>query len=69
MTQAEKSRRTKAAYRYIQKIRNEHKRFYAIKYWNFLVGFQSEPEPVGIGTMAAQAVRMRLVEFCPSEAA
>jgi len=63
MTQAEKTARTKAAARYMDKIRNDAKRFYAVKYWNFLVGFDHEPEPINLGTMAAQAVRMRLSEI------
>jgi hypothetical protein len=60
MTQAEKSARTRLAARYMERIRNDNKRFYAVKYWNFLVGFDHEPEPIGLGTMGAQAVRMTL---------
>lgn len=48
-------------WRYIQAIRSVDKREYAIRYLDYLrAGRKNDPDPVGISTMAAQAVRMRL---------
>ena len=51
---------TKAARAYIGRIRNRDKKEYAIRYFNYLVGFSHEPEPANLSTMGAQAVRMQL---------
>ncbi len=52
------------ANKYIYRIRNTDKREYAIRYFNYLVGFSHEPEPVNLSTMGAQAVRMQLHDIC-----
>ena len=49
-----------AAWKYVLAIRNADKREYGIQYLEHLRGRQRDPEPSGISTMAAQAVRMRL---------
>ena len=52
------------ARRYISRIRNTYKHDYADKYWRWLTGcIAEEPRPILVGTMAAQAVRMQLIEF------
>ena len=60
MTQAERSRKTAEARKYIARIRNERKRAYATAYFNHLVGFSHEPDEAGLSCMAAQGVRMQL---------
>jgi hypothetical protein len=52
-------------WRYIRAIRNTDKREYAIRYLDYLRAYQPDPEPerMGLSTMAAQAVRMRLHEI------
>lgn len=52
--------RKDAAWKYIRRIRNVDKREYAIRYFNYLVGFSPDPEPHGVSPMAARAIRMRL---------
>ena len=54
--------------KYIRNIRSKAKRSYAERYWRFLESDARgiavhEPEHPGIGTMAAQAVRMNLVQL------
>jgi hypothetical protein len=64
-----RTQRKAAAQGYIYRIRNTDKREYAIRYFNYLVGFTHEPEPANLSTMAAQAVRMTLYDICyPKEA-
>ena len=55
-----RSRPAAAAWRYVLAIRNTDKREYGIRYLEHLFRNAPEPEPDGISTMAAQAVRMRL---------
>ena len=52
--------------RYLNGTRNKAKRAYGWRYWKFLESDArglavQEPEHPGIGTMAAQAVRMNLI--------
>lgn len=53
---------------YINRIRNNAKRAYAQRYWRYLESdaqgiYVHEPEHTGLGSMAAQAVRMNLVQL------
>jgi hypothetical protein len=54
---------------YIRAIRNPRKRAYAEQYWAWLIDLivtgnsKEPPEPNNLGTMAKQAVQMRLSEF------
>ena len=50
-----------AGWSYINRIRNPRKRAYAVAYMRSKVGFDPEPQAHdGIGTITAQAVRIRL---------
>ena len=55
---------------YIERIRNPHKRSYARAYWNWLASDSCEPEPekpAELSYMAAQSVRVALVELMQQE--
>jgi hypothetical protein len=53
--------------KYIDRIRNTNKRNYARAYWSWIKRDDQTdpPEPHGLGTMAAQAVRMNIHVYAP----
>lgn len=58
------TRNATIAWRYVRRIRNSDKRWYASTYLAYALGEQGEPSrPAGLSYMAAQAVRMEINEI------
>ena len=45
---------------YVSRLRNKAKRVYAVRYWDWLNGYESQEPTYDLTYMGAQAVRMSL---------